>query len=173
MSCKKRKIKYYPKFRASDYPLSSPTGPPGDPGPGITPVYGSLYSNSVYNAVSGTNFNFDTLGPSSGVTLSTTDDSITVNSSGVYTISFSTVINASDLEGATDAIDFRLSINETSILTKIISFQTLIAFKNEVDTLSRTDQLMLNQGDVIRVFIDTVSGNILYNNAALVVTKVG
>ena len=177
MSCKKRKIRYYPTFRASDYPLSCPSGPPGDPGsgitPGITPVYGSLYSNAGYSAVSGTNVIFDTLGPSSGITLNTTDDSITVNSAGVYTISFSTVINASEIEGATNAIDFRLSINGTPIITYILSHQTLIAFKNEIDTLSRTDQFMLNQGDVIRVFIGSISGNFLYHNAALVVTKVG
>ena len=177
MSCEKRKIRYYPTFRASDYPLSFPSGPPGDPGSGITPViipvYGSLYSNAGYSAVSGTNVIFDTLGPSSGITLNTTDDSITVNSAGVYTISFSIVINASEIEGATNAIDFRLSINGTPITTSILSHQTLIAFKNEIDTLSRIDQFMLNQGDVIRVFISSISGNFLYHNAALVVTKVG
>ena len=117
MSCEKRKIRYYPAFRASDCPLSFPSGPPGDPGPGITTVYGSLYSNAGYPAVSGANVIFDTLGPSSGVTLNTTDDSITVNSPGVYTISFSTVIIASEIEGATNAIDFSLSINGTPIIT--------------------------------------------------------
>ena len=183
MSDKEKKTRYYPMFRASDCPLSCPSGPPGPQGeqgiqgeqgptgPGITPVYGSLYSNAVYSAVSGTNVNFDTLGPSSGVTLNTTDHSITVNSPGVYTISFSTVINANDFEGATNAIDFRLSINGTPIITKIISLQTLIAFKNEIDTLSRTDQLILNEGDVIQIFIASLNGNFLYHNAALVVTR--
>jgi len=177
LSCKKRKIRYYPTFRASDCHISLQSETPGDSGsgitPDITPVYGSLYSNAGYSAVSGTNVIFDTLGPSSGITLNTTDDSITVNSAGVYTISFSIVINASEDEGKTNAIDFRLSLNGTPITTSTLSHQTLIAFKNEIDTLSRIDQFMLNQGEVIRVFISSITGNFLYNNAALVVTKVG
>ena len=139
MSCEERKIRYYPAFRASDGTHSFPSGLPRDPGQGITTVYGSLYSNAGYPAVSGANVIFDTLGPVSGVTLNTTDGSITVNSPGVYTISISTVVIASDIEGATDAIDLSLSINGTPSLTKMISFQTLIEFKNEIDTLSRTD----------------------------------
>ena len=177
MSCEIRKVRYYPPIRASNSPLSNPSDPPGDPGSGITPdstpVYGSLYSNASYPVASGANVFFDTTGPSRGITLNTTDDSITITSAGVYAISVSIVINASEVEGATNSIDFMLSINGTPITTYILSHQTLIAFKNEIDTLSRTDQFMLNQGDVIRVSIGSVNGNFSYNNAALVVTKVG
>ena len=66
-----------------------------------------------------------------------------------------------------------LSLNGTPITTSILSHQTLIAFNDEIDTLSRIDQFMLNQGDVIQVFIGSKSGNFKYHNAALVVTKVG
>ncbi|WHT49502.1 hypothetical protein QNH10_08310 [Sporosarcina thermotolerans] len=177
MSCEIWKIRYYPPFRASNGPLSNPSGQPGDPGsgisPDITPVYGSLYSNPSYSAASGANVFFDTTGPSKGITLNTADDSITINSSGVYAISFSIIINASEVEGATNSIDFMLSINGTPITNYLLSHQTLIAFKNEIDTLSRTDQFMLNQGDVIRVSIGSVNGTFSYNNAALVITKAG
>ncbi|MFJ8512502.1 hypothetical protein [Lysinibacillus xylanilyticus] len=140
--------------------------------PVFTPVYGSLYNTNGVVAVSGANVDFDTVGPSSGVTLDTVNDSITVNSSGVYTISFSTEINANDLQETFNSVFFRLSINGTPDPTKETSFQTALSIVNEVNTISRTDQLKLNQGDVIRVFIFLENGNPAYFNAALVVTKV-
>ncbi|WP_079526585.1 collagen-like triple helix repeat-containing protein [Halobacillus hunanensis] len=152
-----------------------PPGPQGPPGPGVTPVYGSLSTEPGTGspAISDTNVDFAIVGPFSGTTPNTADDSITVNSQGVYTVSFSTVVNAIGPEGSFANVTFNLSINGTPDFSKQLDFQTLIATNvNEVDTLSRTDQLMLTQGDVIRVLIRSANGDIFYADGALVVTKV-
>jgi len=75
--------------------------------------------------------------------------------------------------GISNNIIFRFSINGTPLATKQIEYQTFVTAANiEVDVVSRTDQLALNQGDVIRVAIVSSTGVINYDNAALVVTKV-
>lgn len=149
-------------------PIVPQDGP--EPPPVVIPVYGSLYGTGGA-AVSGTNVDFDAVGPSSGVTLNIVDDSITVNSSGVYTITFSTEVNTGT-EGSFSNVTFRFTINGTPIIPSQISFQTAISPINVVDTLSRTIQLMLNQGDVIRVFIFSATSDLSYAKPALVVTKV-
>lgn len=165
----------FSRFRVSSCPLV-PTVPQNEPEPPpvFIPVYGSLSTapGALILAVAGTNVDFSIIGPFSGTTPNIADDSITVNSQGVYTISFSTGIDTDVLEGATNNVTFQLSINGTPDFTKQISFQTVIPSTHEIDTLSRTDQLMLNQGDVIRVFITNANGNITYSNATLVITKV-
>jgi hypothetical protein len=171
-----------PTFRVSSCPLGpqGPQGIPGiqgEPGTSITPVYGSLYTENFVLATSNTNVDFDAVGLSSGTTLDITDDpitgnSITVNSPGVYTISFSTVIITIDHLQRFPSVIFSLSINGTPDITKDIRFQTITTNVNQVTTISRTDQLMLNQGDVIQVFISLSNDSIDYRNAALVVTKV-
>ncbi|SES45934.1 hypothetical protein [Psychrobacillus sp. OK032] len=188
MSCKKRKIRYYPTFRVSDCPLPCPPGPQGDPGatgpagPGITPVYGSLYTTGNVLATGNTNVNFDMIGLSSGVTLDINDgptgNSITVISPGIYNISFSTTVRiVGEFEdGIHGEMEFRLSISGTPSLLQVIEFKTFNSGNDivfEAYTLSRTDQLALDQGDVIQILIDPIiTGDISYTNSALVVTKV-
>ncbi|MGE7926886.1 hypothetical protein [Lysinibacillus xylanilyticus] len=136
----------------------------------FTPVYGSLYGTFGV-AVTDENVDFDTVGPSSGVTLNTVDDSITVNSSGVYTVTFSTEVFSTDVNLQVCTVIFRLSINGTPNVFKEIHFQTNLSTFIDFNTLSRTDQIMLNQGDVIRVSV-IFANNTTYINPALVVTKV-
>jgi hypothetical protein len=150
-----------------------PQGNQGIPGPGITPVYGSL-NVDLNIAIPNTNVRFNTVGPSSGVTLDITNNSITVNSPGVYTISFSTILFTLDDPELGADVNFQLSVNGTPDGTKSIAFSTREPATDTfaVNTLSRTDQLRLNQGDVIRVFTASVTGIVVYADAALVVTKV-
>ena len=138
----------------------------------FTPAYGSLYGDNL--ATSNTNVDFHTVRPSSGVTLNIADNSITVNSTGIYTISFSTVILIFGFQDDPFSIVFYLSVNRTPDPSKVIRLSnTVSALGYGYDTLSRTDQLMLNQGDAIRVFItQAYPTNISYLNAVLVVTKV-
>ena len=163
----------YPAFKAISY-IPGPRGfqgPQGEPGTTFTPVYGSLYANSQMLAETTTNVKFDTVGPSSRTTLDITDGSITVNSPGVYTITFSTVLLISGNQpNPPRIISFVLSINGIPDFNKQIEFHNHFN-QGEINTLSRTDQLLLNQGDVIRYFIPFTTGNNLYT-AALVVTKV-
>lgn len=160
----------FSKFRVSSCPQEPIVPQDGPVPPFFIPVYGSLYGSAL-EAVTGSNVDFDTVGPFSGTTPNTVDDSITVNSQGVYTITFTTEVIASGPPESFNSVVFRLSVNGTPIVTKQIEFQTFITLPGEVDTLSRTDQLELNQGDVIRVFILSSSG-VSYFNPALVVTKV-
>ncbi|MGR6897577.1 hypothetical protein [Rummeliibacillus sp. BSL5] len=138
----------------------------------FTPAFGSIYNVAGGNPTTNPNVDFDTVGPSSGTTPSTVDDSITVNSQGVYTVTFTIQLRASSA-GTSSNIIFQLTINGTPLPTKQIEFQTFVAgASNEVDVISRTDQIALNQGDVIRVAIVSSTGAITYDNAELVVTKV-
>lgn len=163
--------KSFSRMRVSSCPLV-PTVPQDGSEPST--VYGSLYNTvTVVPVITGTNVNFDTEGPSSGVTPDTVDDSITVNSSGIYTISFSTVINAFGPAATFHRVSFSLSINGTPDLTKETVLVTETDNFIRVNTLSRTDQVSLNQGDVIRIFINDATLNVNYRNSSLVVTKVG
>ena len=130
-------------------------------------AYGSIYNVAGGNPTIDPNVNFDTVGPSSGTTPSTIDDSITVNSQGVYTVTFTIELRASS-GGISNNIIFRLSINGTPLATKQIEYQTFVTAANiEVDLVSRTDQLALNQGDVIRVAIVSSTGVITYDNLCI------
>ncbi|WP_053075730.1 hypothetical protein [Lysinibacillus sp. LK3] len=160
--------KSFSKFRVS----SCPNVPTQEEPVQFIPAYGSIYNVAGGNPTINPNVNFDTVGPSSGTTPSTIDDSITVNSQGVYTVTFTIELRASS-GGISNNIIFRLTINGTPLATKQIEYQTFVTAANiEVDLVSRTDQLALNQGDVIRVAIVSSTGLITYDNAALVVTKV-
>ena len=160
--------KGFSKFRVS----SCPNVPTQEEPVQFTPAYGSIYNVAGGNPTIDPNVNFDTVGPSSGTTPSTVDDSITVNSKGVYTVTVSIELRTSSA-GTSSNIIFRLSINGTPLATKQIEYQTFVAgAMNEIDLVSRTDQLALNQGDVIRVAIISSTGVITYDNAALVVTKI-
>ncbi|PFV85113.1 hypothetical protein COL05_04065 [Bacillus sp. AFS059628] len=69
-------------------------------------------------------------------------------------------------------IEIILSINNSIFITSSLRFQTRINISFEFDTLSRTDQLLLNQGDILRYFVRQVDEGIVYGYASLVVTKV-
>lgn len=160
--------KSFSKYRVS----SCPDVPTQEEPVQFTPAYGSIYNVAGGDPTTDSNVDFDTVGPFSGTTPSTVDDSITVNSQGVYTVTFTIELRASSA-GTSSNIIFRLSINGTPLVTKQIEYQTFVAgAMNEVDVVSRTDQIALNQGDVIRVAIVSSTGVITYDNAALVVTKV-
>ena len=81
----------------------------------------SLYGDNL--ATSNTNVNFHTVGPSSGVTLNIADNSITINSTGTYTISFSTVILVFESQ------DDPFSIFLISLLTELLTHQKLFSFQ--------------------------------------------
>jgi len=165
--------KSYPTFKVSSCPLGPPVSQ-DEPAPIFTLVYGSLYNGEpAMLAITGTNVDFNIVGPFSGVTADVTSDSITVNSPGVYTISFSTDVFVSSVTpGDLRFVYFQLSINGNPDTTKQAGYQTVVSNFIEATTLSRTDQLMLNQGDVIQVFITTASAEAFYSHSALVVTKV-
>lgn len=158
------------RFSVSSCPLRPVPQVGPEPPPGITPVYGSLYTSGGVPAVSGTNVDFDTVGPSSGVTLDIINNSITVNSSGVYTITFSSPVNVNG-EGSL-GITFHLSINGIPDPTKRTVYQIAgTPGFTEISTVSRTDQIMLNQGDFIQIFIVSAA-SAGYDSSSLVVTKV-
>lgn len=152
----------FPKFTVSSCPIPIP------PVPVFTPVYGSLYTNETIIAESGTNVVFDEKGPSSGVTLDLVNNSITVDSPGVYNIIFTTMVLL--VSGVSREIVLALSINGNPIGRNVGMHNHFTG--DEYNTLSRTDQITLNQGDVIRYFISLVNGDVRYYSAALVVTKV-
>lgn len=155
------------KFKVS----SCPNVPTQEETVQFTPAFGSIYNVAGGDPTTNPNVDFDTVGPSSGTTPSTVDDSITVNSQGVYTVTFTIQLNAA-LAGTLNNIIFQLTINGTPLPTKQIEFQTFVDGVTEIDVVSRTDQIALNQGDVIRVAIVSTTGIITYASAALVVTKV-
>jgi hypothetical protein len=100
-----------PTFKVSSYPRGT-QGPQGEPGTTFTSVYGSLATDigASHHAVVGIYVDFDLIGAYSGVTPDTTNNSITVNSQGIYNSSFSTEIN-----GAPN-IPLQLS-NQTTIIS--------------------------------------------------------
>lgn len=161
------------RFRVSSCP-QEPTVPQNGPEPPVfTPVYGSLYRTSSTFSLPGTNVDFDTVGPSSGVTLDIVGNSITVNSTGVYNITFSTIVNAIGVAATLHVVLFSLRINGTDDTTKQAIYQTEIVTISKSSTLSRTDQVMLNEGDVIQIrIVASTVGNMTYDDSALVVTKV-
>ncbi|QWI17771.1 exosporium leader peptide-containing protein [Bacillus wiedmannii] len=143
------------------------TGPTGATGLGILPVFGTITSEIGigFSAVVNTNVNFTVPGPVSGTTLNPVDNSITINTTGVYSISFSIV--------------FAIQAISSSILNLTINDSIQFAIETRVGgdsgvraTSARTDLLPLNQGDVLRVRIREATGDIIYSNASLVVLKV-
>ncbi|MDM5194502.1 collagen-like exosporium glycoprotein BetA [Bacillus hominis] len=143
------------------------TGPTGATGFGILPVFGTITSEIGigFSAVVNTNVNLTIPGPVSGTTLNPVDNSITINTTGVYSISFSIV--------------FAIQAISSSILNLTINDSIQFAIETRVGggsglraTSARTDLLPLNQGDVLRVRIREATGDIIYSNASLVVLKV-
>ncbi|PES72573.1 exosporium leader peptide [Bacillus cereus] len=143
------------------------TGPTGTTGLGILPVFGAITSEIGigFSVVVNTNINFTVPGPVSGTTLNPVDNSITINTTGVYSVSFSIV--------------FAIQAISSSILNLTINDSIQFAIETRVGggsgvraTSARTDLLPLNQGDVLRVRIREATGDIIYSNASLVVSKV-
>lgn len=69
------------------------TGPTGATGLGILPVFGTITSEVGigFSAVVNTNVNFTIPGPASGTTINPLNNSITIDTTGVYSVSFSIV----------------------------------------------------------------------------------
>ncbi|MEK4928197.1 exosporium leader peptide-containing protein [Bacillus sp. FSL K6-1338] len=143
------------------------TGPTGATGLGILPVFGTITSEVGigFSAVVNTNVNFTIPGPVSGTTLNPVDNSITIDTTGVYSVSFSIV--------------FVIQAISSSILNLTINDSIQFAIETRVGgasgvraTSARTDLLPLNQGDVLRLRIREATGDIIYSNASLVVIKV-
>jgi len=143
------------------------TGPTGATGLGILPIFGAITSEIGigFSVVVNTNINFTVPGPVSGTTLNPVDNSITINTTGVYSVSFSIV--------------FAIQAISSSILNLTINDSIQFAIETRVGggsgvraTSARTDLLPLNQGDVLRVRIREATGDIIYSNASLVVSKV-
>lgn len=111
------------------------------------------------------------VGPYSGVTPNTINSSITINSSGVYTISISTIVIAFGPPGVR-SISLNLSINGNIDVAKELDFQSTFVNNALEITLSRTDQVMLNPGNVIQVLIFSATENVIYTKSSLVITKV-
>ncbi|WP_219375562.1 collagen-like exosporium glycoprotein BetA [Bacillus mycoides] len=143
------------------------TGPTGATGLGILPVFGTITSEVGigFSAVVNTNVNLTIPGPVSGTTLTPVDNSITIDTTGVYSVSFSIV--------------FVIQAISSSILNLTINDSIQFAIETRAGggsgvrtTSARTDLLPLNQGDVLRVRIREATGDIIYSNASLVVSKV-
>ncbi|MGG0650471.1 exosporium leader peptide-containing protein [Bacillus mycoides] len=143
------------------------TGPTGATGLGILPVFGTITSEVGigFSAVVNTNVNLTIPGPVSGTTLTPVDNSIAIDTTGVYSVSFSIV--------------FVIQAISSSILNLTINDSIQFAIETRVGggsgvrtTSARTDLLPLNQGDVLRVRIREATGDIIYSNASLVVSKV-
>ncbi|HHP1041519.1 TPA: hypothetical protein ACR3S6_005332, partial [Bacillus thuringiensis] len=152
---------------------TGPTGATGETGAGFTPVFGSLITDpsAGHAAIMNTNVDFDIIGPFSGVIPDITDNSITINSSGVYNISFSTGISAGTMSGGGGFVGFLLTINGIAQFSTQIQYAIGNTGTGVLDQLSRTDQLLLNQGDVLRIRINAGS-QVTYFTASFVVTKV-
>ncbi|KMP36837.1 exosporium leader peptide [Bacillus cereus] len=143
------------------------TGPTGATGLGILPVFGTITSEVGigFSAIVNTNVNFTIPGPASGTTLNPLNNSVTIDTTGVYSVSFSIV--------------FVIQAISSSILNLTINDSIQFAIETRVSggsgvsaTSARTDLLPLTQGDVLRVRIREATGDIIYSNASLVVLKV-
>lgn len=143
------------------------TGPTGATGLGILPVFGTITSEVGigFSAVVNTNVNLTIPGPVSGTTLTPVDNSITIDTTGVYSVSFSIVFVIQAISSSV----LNLTINDSIQF----AIETRVGGGSGVRTTSaRTDLLPLNQGDVLRVRIREATGDIIYSNASLVVSKV-
>ncbi|WP_336785259.1 hypothetical protein [Paenibacillus sp. MMO-177] len=152
--------------------IQGPAGPPGPPGAGYSPVYGSLYANSSHAAPAGTFLTFDTLGLSSGTSLSLSDNSITVNSAGVYAISFSSILSNGSSEGGNILI--RYSINgDTALTVGQLQYRVPDLGTSHAFTLSSNILLLLNTDDTIQMYIvSNTSGEVRNSSSSLTVTKI-
>ncbi|AOM11210.1 exosporium leader peptide-containing protein [Bacillus thuringiensis] len=151
--------------------ITGPTGPTGITGP-IEQIFGSLF-NPADSVLTDNFVNFTVIGPFNGTTPSIVDNSITINSSGVYTISYSIVFISTNFAPTFINGNVLLTINGADVGI-VVAFQTEQTSANgEIVTLSRTDQLFLNTGDIIQCYFANVNGTFNFVSASLVVTKVG
>jgi exosporium-targeted protein len=146
------------------------TGATGMTGLGVTPAFGMLNTDPVTDipAVTDTNIDFTVTGPFSGVILSTADNSITVGSTGVYAVTFSTGVSVFGEDSGILIINF--TINDT------VNFLSQIRIDLDQGNrimVSKTVLLSLNQGDILRVLIRLSSEPVSIGDASFVVEKVG
>lgn len=137
------------------------TGPTGATGLGILPIFGTITSEVGigFSAVVNTNINFTIPGPASGTTLNPLNNSITIDTTGVYSVSFSIVFV---IQAISSSI-LNLTINDS--IQFAIETRSWWCFWVRA-TSARTDLLPLNQGDVLRVRIREATGDIIYSNAS-------
>ncbi|RNA69892.1 hypothetical protein [Alteribacter keqinensis] len=143
----------------------------------MMPVYGSMTStpNLEVDVDTDDNVDFTVEGPAQGVVLNTADDSITIETQGVYTVTFSTVALIFNNAESTD-LTFNISINGSSVTLSQVRSSPFGEDSPEDSirtTISRVDHFFLNEGDVIRVLCTSATDNAFYVNASLTVTKVG
>ncbi|QEL82553.1 exosporium leader peptide-containing protein (plasmid) [Bacillus sp. JAS24-2] len=147
-------------------PISSftlPTGPTGSIGP-----TGSTGIRNIGPTGPTGLTGIGVTGPFSGVILSTADNSITVGSTGVYAVTFSTGVSVFGEDSGILIINF--IINDT------VNFLSQIRIDLDQGNrimVSKTVLLSLNQGDILRVLIRLSSGPVSIGDASLVVEKVG
>ena len=136
--------------------------PLGPPSPIFQSVYGSLYGDDTSFPVTSDGIvDFTTSGPSSGTIPDPATNTITVLSTGVYTIEFSIHIAlAVDASAQSEIVQVVVNVNgvndSTSIARFIINPFTIIpinnAFLTIVSTQSKTIQRNLNAGDQVSSF---------------------
>lgn len=155
--------------------ITGPTGPTGlteigVTGPGVTPAFGMLNTDLVTDipTVADTNIYFTVTGPFSDVILSTADNSITVGSTGVYAVTFSTGVSVFGEDSGILIMNF--TINDT---VNFLSQIWIDLDQGNRIMVSKTVLLSLNQGDVLRVLIRLSSVPVSIGDASFVVEKIG
>ncbi|OIJ16937.1 hypothetical protein BKP45_20805 [Anaerobacillus alkalidiazotrophicus] len=135
------------------------------------PVFGSLFgSNGAFTATNNTNLIFPTAGPTSGmVAAPAPTNSITIQSFGVYEISFSLT---SSTNSTISGVEYYIYINGVQLSVSLISFV------DQLDTVAprnpggKTILTTLNPNDDITVRSIVLTGTSTYINPTLVVKKI-
>ena len=145
-------------------------GPQGPAGPTPIPVFGSLYGIETFLVpIVNTPIEFATAGPTSGMIADPATNSITINSNGVYEVSYALnnrVNNSNNL-----FIRYSIFINGVQNTESSMTF--LNNFPGETrDNGSKTVLLTLNTNDVLTVRTLGVIGNNQYGNPTLIVEKI-
>lgn len=133
-------------------------------------IFGSLYNptNTFQTAVIGVPLNFTIAGPTNGMVADPVNDSITVNSYGLYEINFS----LSNQGSGPSSVRYSIFINGVKIDISDIIFTVTGTTATIISPGSKTILITLNAGDVITVEPALQALNSSYNNPALIVKKI-
>ncbi|MCU5656420.1 collagen-like protein [Bacillus mycoides] len=148
-------------------------GPTGPTGASITPVFGALKFTGFDIIGQGTNKDlvFSVANPISGLTVDPNFTFITINSPGIYEITFSTRVSA-NLDNEFNTVDFTLNLNGNPT-DLIINFATQPVGPSERTTISGTTLLTLSSGDNLGIRISNITnGSFNYTFSKLVVIKI-